>query len=110
MYRGWSGRRRVFAVDASLIDADANRQRSIPGAEWKKPIDPAASSRAVKEYLATLNGAAFGAATELQPKFVSPSDPAAQWTGALKGAAFFAYADNYLIGSIPISSRSSPWH
>ena len=51
----------------------------------------------MKEYLATLNDAAFGAATEVQPKFVSPSDPAAQWTGALKGPAFFAYADNYLI-------------
>jgi transposase len=86
-----------FAVDASLIEADANRQRSIPGTEWKKQIDPAAASRAVKEYLATLNHAAFGAATEVQPKFVSPSDPAAQWTGALKGPAFFAYADNYLI-------------
>ena len=67
-----------FAVDASLIEADANRQRSIPGVEWKKQIDPAASRRAVKEYLATLNDAAFGAATEVQPKFVSPSDPAAQ--------------------------------
>jgi len=44
-----------------------------------------------------LNDAAFGAATEVQPKFVSASDPAAQWTGALKGPAFFAYADNYLI-------------
>ena len=86
-----------FAVDASLIEADANRQRSIPGAEWTKQIDPQAASRAVKEYLATLNDAAFGAATEVQPKFVSPSDPAAQWTGALKGPAFFAYADNYLI-------------
>src|SRR4029453_5266497 len=86
-----------FAVDASLIAADANRQRSTPGEEWKKEIDPAAASRAVKEYLATLNDAAFGAATEVQPKFVSPSDPAAQWTGALKGPAFFAYADNYLI-------------
>jgi len=86
-----------FAVDASLIEADANRQRSIPGVEWKKQIDPVAASRAVKEYLATLNDAAFGAATEVQPKFVSPSDPAAQWTGALKGPAFFAYADNYLI-------------
>jgi hypothetical protein len=31
------------------------------------------------------------------PKFVSRSDPAAQWTGAHKGHAFFAYADNYLI-------------
>jgi len=86
-----------FAVDASLIEADANRQRSIPGPEWKKELDPEAASRAVKEYLATLNDAAFGAATEVQPKFVSPSDPAAQWTGALKGPAFFAYADNDLI-------------
>jgi transposase len=86
-----------FAVDASLIEADANRQRSIPGVEWNKQVDPAVASRAVKEYLATLNDAAFGAATEVQPKFVSPSDPAAQWTGALKGPAFFAYADNYLI-------------
>jgi hypothetical protein len=51
----------------------------------------------VKEYLATLDDAAFGAATEVTPKFVSPSDPAAQWTGAMKSAAFFAYADNYLI-------------
>jgi hypothetical protein len=85
-----------FAVDASLIQADANRQRSIPGVEWKKQIDPAATSRAVKEYLATLNHAAFGAATEVVPKFVSPSDPAAQWTGAL-GAGLLAYADNYLI-------------
>ena len=41
--------------------------------------------------------AAFGAATEVKPKFISPSDPAAQWTGALKGYAFFAYATNYLI-------------
>ena len=55
-----------FAVDASLIEADANRQRSIPGVEWKKQIDPTAASRTVKEYLSTLNDAAFGAATEVQ--------------------------------------------
>jgi transposase len=86
-----------FAVDASLIAADANKQRSIPGSEWQKTRDPATASRAVKEYLATLDNTAFGAASEVTPKFVSPSDPAAQWTGAMKGAAFFAYADNYLI-------------
>ena len=84
-----------FAVDASLIVADANKQRSIPGAKWQKPSDPA--SRAVKEYLATLDDAAFGAASEVMPKFISPSDPAAQWTGAMRGPAFFAYADNYLV-------------
>jgi hypothetical protein len=60
-------------------------------------IDPTEAGRAVKEYLATLDSAACGEATEVIPKFVSPSDPAAQWTGAMKSAAFFAYADNYLI-------------
>ena len=86
-----------FAVDASLIAADANKQRSIPGSEWQKTCDPETASRAVKEYLATLDDAAFGAASEVTPKFVSPSDPAAQWTGAMRGPAFFAYSDNYLI-------------
>jgi hypothetical protein len=38
-----------------------------------------------------------GAASEVSPKFISKSDPAAQWAGALKGHAFFAYAANYLI-------------
>jgi hypothetical protein len=37
------------------------------------------------------------AASDKVPKFISPSDPAAQWTGAMRGPAFFAYADNYLI-------------
>ena len=86
-----------FAVDASLIQADANKQRSIAGEDWRKDRDPARSSRAVKEYLATLDDTAWGAASDVVPKFVSPSDPAAQWTGALKGPAFFAYANNYLI-------------
>src|SRR6478736_6889499 len=86
-----------FAVDASLIVADANKQRSIPGSEWNKRGDPQGAGRAMREYLATLDDAAFGAASEVTPKFVSPSDPAAQWTGAMRGPAFFAYADNYLI-------------
>ena len=86
-----------FAVDASLIVADANKQRSTPGAQWSKELDAQAVSRATKEYLATLDDAAFGAASEVMPKFVSPSDPAAQWTGAMCGPAFFAYSDNYLI-------------
>jgi transposase len=86
-----------FAVDASLIQADANKHRSIPGAEWNKVIDPEQASCAVKEYLATLDNPAYGTASEVTPKFISPSDPAAQWTGALRSAAFFAYADNYLI-------------
>jgi hypothetical protein len=38
-----------------------------------------------------------GCGQPTKPKFISRSDPAAQWTGALKGHAFFAYATNYLI-------------
>jgi transposase len=86
-----------FAVDASLIEADANRQRSIPGSDWNRNRDVEAASRSVREYLVTLDDAAWGAATDVVPKFVSPSDPAAQWSGALRGPAFFAYADNYLV-------------
>jgi hypothetical protein len=86
-----------FAVDASLIVADANKQRSIPGKQWSKELDAQAVSQATKEYLARLDDAAFGAASDVTPKFVSPSDPAAQWTGAMRGPAFFAYADNYLV-------------
>src|ERR1700720_833154 len=41
-----------FAVDASLIEADANKHRSIQGAQWNKDIDPEPARRAVKEYLA----------------------------------------------------------
>jgi hypothetical protein len=86
-----------FAVDASLIAADANKCRSTPGSDWNSDIDPATAKRAVQDYLANLDDPAWGAATDVVPKFVAPTDPAAQWTGALRNAAFFAYADNYLI-------------
>src|SRR6202042_657216 len=83
-----------FAVDASLIAADANKQRSVPSREWKSEEIKETATRATQEYLATLDNAAFGAASPVTPKFISRSDPAAQWTGAHKGHAFFAYADN----------------
>lgn len=83
-----------FAVDASLVAADANRQRGVPGSE---PLPAEAASHAVHEYLAVLDDAAFGAATPVVPKFVSPADPASRWTSAKGGQAFFAYCTNYLI-------------
>jgi transposase len=83
-----------FAVDASLIKADVNRQAGVDGA---KGLDPALSSRAVDEYLAVLDDAAFGAATSIEPKYIAPTDPAARWTAARGGPAFFAYSTNYLI-------------
>jgi hypothetical protein len=66
----------------------------VPGEEG---LPPEAASRAIDEYLAVLNAAAFGAATTVTPKFISPADPASRWTGANKGLAFFAYATNHLI-------------
>ena len=88
-----------FGVDEHhvTVEADANRQRSVPGQEWSVADISANACQAVKDYLATLDDAAFGAASDVIPKFVSPSDPAAQWTGARRGPAFFAYANNYLI-------------
>jgi transposase len=86
-----------FAVDASLIAADANKQRSAATSDNVDWSSLAVSRRSVREYLDTLDKAAWGAASEVAPKFVSRSDPAAQWTGAHKGHAFFAYSDNYLI-------------
>ncbi|MDB2407782.1 IS1182 family transposase [Jannaschia sp.] len=87
-----------MAIDASLIEADANRQRSAPKEDWDPAeIDPSTAKRAVREYLAVLDDEAFGAASEVTPKFTSFSDPASQWTAARKGPAFFSYSDNYLI-------------
>ncbi|UVC19328.1 transposase [Mesorhizobium onobrychidis] len=82
-----------FAVDASMIVADAHRQRGIETAEELKPE----AKRAVAEYLATLDDAAFGAATPVEPKFISPVDPAARWTASWGGPAVYAYCTNYLI-------------
>ncbi len=84
-------------TDTLLRQTDANKQRSIPSDEWDPAGLPPDALQAVKDYLSTLDDAAFGAASEVVPKFISPSDPAAQWTGAHRGPAFFAYATNDLI-------------
>jgi len=83
-----------FAVDASVIRADAHRQRGVAN---NTELDAHNASRAVTEYLAVLDDAAFGAATDVVPKFISPVDPAARWTAATSGPAFYAYCNNYLI-------------
>ena len=93
-----------FAVDASVVKADANRARSIPGAElanWNPGERP---SRAVREYLAALDKSAMTTADEVKqaepaapPKNISLTDPAARWTAAPGGPAFYAYSTNYLI-------------
>ena len=75
-----------FAVDASLISADVQKQNSSNPEAWAtRHIAPDDAPRAVREYLDTLDDEAFGAATTVKPKFTSHSDPASQWTAARKG-------------------------
>lgn len=82
-----SGQR--YAADASIIAADANRQNSTPKEDWApESIDREDVPRAIREYLETLDDAAFGAASPVVPKFISHSDPASQWSGARGGPAF----------------------
>jgi hypothetical protein len=45
VYCGWSGWREGLAVDASLIVADANKQRSMSGKQWSKELDAQAVSQ-----------------------------------------------------------------
>lgn len=68
-----------FAVDASIIKADASRQRGVPGDEQVNWSDPALSTRAVREYLEALDEEALA---ETLPKRVSLTDPQARWTAA----------------------------
>jgi transposase len=83
-----------FAVDASLVKADANRARGVSGVEFAYcEFDPEASPRAVREYLQALDASA---APEALPKSISLTDPMARWTAA-GGPAFFAYSTNYLV-------------
>jgi transposase len=82
-----------FAVDASLIEADANRSRSMAREEAEDLRDPRHASRAVREYLAALDAQGEPGSA---PASISPTDPAARWT-AVGGPAFYAYSTNYLI-------------
>ncbi|WP_246033038.1 transposase, partial [Falsirhodobacter xinxiangensis] len=78
--------------------ADAGKMYSMSQELWQGgQIDKETAPRAVREYLETLDDAAFGGASEVRPKFVSCSDPASQWTAAMNAPAIFAYSTNYLI-------------
>ena len=83
-----------FAVDASVIKADASRGRRVSGEEFPHgDLDRARGSRAVREYLEALDDPGEPSTR----KSVSLTDPAASWTAAPGGLAFFAYSTNYLV-------------
>jgi transposase len=83
-----------FAVDASVVKADASRARRVSGDEFPYgDLDPERRTRAVREYLEALDEAGEMSAR----KSISLTDPAASWTAAPGGPAFFAYSTNYLV-------------
>jgi transposase len=83
-----------FAIDASIIRADANRTRGVPGGDGVDWNNPNLATRAVHEYLQALDESSQVGAI---PKNISLTDPAARWTAAPGSPAFFAYSTNYLI-------------
>ena len=84
-----------FAIDASIVKVDASRVRGIRGEEIdSRAFGPAQASRAVREYL---EGIDAEGRPETQRRHISVTDPAAEWTCAPRGPAFFAYSTNYLV-------------
>lgn len=55
-----------FAIDASLISADADKARSIAAKDWSEDVARTAGYRAAQDFLETLDDAAFGAASPVQ--------------------------------------------
>jgi transposase len=105
-----------FAVDASVLEANASRYHGVPPDEinW---TDAQRQKRAVCEYLAAIDAEA-DPATETRgaddddtdpetprtrrserkaPKVISPSDPSSAWTAKANKRVQFGYGLNYLI-------------
>jgi transposase len=102
-----------FAIDASVIEADAGRKRRVEGRLASAPSTEAVS-RPVRDYLEALDrtsaveaaGDQAGNADDgdeppgnppVRPKYTSLTDPSAAWTNKGQMKAVFAYATNYLI-------------
>jgi len=98
----------AFSIDASLIKADVDKKKRVPG---DQPIAWPKASHAVREYLAALDaarndekdgggdggGSSSGGNRRKPPKEVSLTDPQATWVARPGVNPFFAYDANYLI-------------
>ena len=99
-----------FAVDASVIEANASRFQRVEGSE----IDWTAARRAsrpVQEYLVALDGESPPTNPKHKPNAMSPSDPCAAWTTRGRHKVMFGYSLNYLIdleGSVIIDVEATP--
>ena len=85
-----------FAVDASVIEANASRFQRVEGSEvdW---TGEQRGSRPVQEYLVALESANPPTNPKQKPKAMSPSDPCAAWTTRGRHKVMFGYSLNYLI-------------
>jgi transposase len=84
-----------FAIDASVMEADASRYKGIAGDEEIDWSDPRYDSRAAREYLDALEPEPDPA--RKTPKVISPSDPCSAWTAKANKRVQFGYGLNYLI-------------
>jgi transposase len=85
-----------FAVDASVIEADASRFERIKGAEidWS---EKQLARRAVREFVTALESENPPINPERAPKAMSPTDPCAAWTTRGRHKVMFGYSLNYLM-------------
>jgi transposase len=84
-----------FAVDASVMEADASRYHGVKPeeADWSAPER---QTRAVAEFLGALDDEDADADRKL-PKVISLSDPCSAWTAKANKRVQFGYGLNYLI-------------
>ena len=85
-----------FAVDASVIEADASRFQRIEGSEIEWSEEQLAR-RAIKEYVDALESENAPTNPDRKPKAMSPTDPTAAWTRRGRNKVMFGYSLNYLI-------------
>lgn len=98
-----------FAVDASVMEADASRYRGVPPeeADWSAPER---QTRAVAEFLGAIDD--DDPTTDRKPpKVISLSDPCSAWTAKANKRVQFGYGLNYLIdmeSSIIVDVEATP--
>jgi transposase len=84
-----------FAVDASVMEADASRYHSQAPDEIDWSL-PERQTRAVAEFLSALDDEDLQGDRKL-PKVISPVDPCSAWTAKANKRVQFGYGLNYLI-------------
>ena len=85
----------AFAVDASVMEADASRYhgKAPDEIDWSAPER---QTRAVAEFLGALDDEDLDADRKV-PKAISPVDPCSAWTAKANKRVQFGYGLNYLI-------------